>query len=237
MKTNILFTAAVAVITLFGAQASADIISSDAEPSTDVLVDGITGGGVGTLINASAAQGARGGALTLATDSTITGLALQAQNADTFVAGEEFTVALYSGTAGTFPAATSFANVTPGYLDANSGLTLIGSETFVATDITGDAAAGTIGSQDYVTFDFAAPIAADAGDVTALVFTNFAFSHREGTNNGGGRLQFRETTTAFNPSASRDARFSLLGTAVPEPSSLAVLGLGVVCFVTRRRRS
>ena len=45
------------------------------------------------------------------------------------------------------------------------------------------------------------------------MFTNFAFSQVEGSNNGGGRLQLRDNTTALGLSGSRDLRFSISGVA------------------------
>ena len=50
-------------------------------------------------------------------------------------------------------------------------------------------------------------------DITVFVFTNFSFAQIEGSNNGGGRLQLRDNTTALAGSGARDLRFSISGVA------------------------
>ncbi|MEP4076697.1 LamG-like jellyroll fold domain-containing protein [Haloferula sp.] len=207
-----------ASLLVFSGAALATITIDSAEPSTDVLLDAINGGSVGTLINSGAAQGARGTEFVVGVGGEsfdVNGFTIQANNADTFGAGETLTVAVYSGTAGTFTAAGSFANVTPAYLDTNSGLTLIGSEAFTATAATGSSSgAGAVASNEYVTFNFTTPINLDGGvTYTAFVFADFAFSQREGNNNGGGRISFSDTTTALTAAGTRDLRFSVLGTS------------------------
>ena len=202
MKTTRFCFAALAACLMFVGQASADIITSNAAPTGNVLAGSLTGSSVTALINAGATQGARGTAFTVAgpasTNFNITDFTLQANAGDTFAAGENFTIAIYSGTPGTFPAPTTFANVNPGYLDANSGLTLLSAQTFAGTSATGDGGAGAVGSNDFITFELA-PITVAGGDnLHAIVFTDFAFSQREGTNNGGGRIQFRENLSLIH---------------------------------------
>ena len=241
MKTTRFCFAALAACLMFVGQASADIITSNAAPTGNVLAGSLTGTSVTAVINAGATQGARGTAFTVAgpasTNFDITDFTIQANNADTFTSGQNFTIAIYAGMAGTFPAPGTFANVNPGYLDANSGLTLLSAQTFAGTSATGAGGAGAVGANDFITFDLA-PITVAGGDnLHAFVFTNFAFSQREGSGNGGGRIQFRENDTTLDASGSRDLRFLVQGVeAVPEPSSLALFGLGAIGLVTRRRR-
>ena len=239
--------AAITALAMLGSQTQAQIITSDTEPNTNILLDNLSNGSsTGGVINASATQGARGTEFSVGVAGemlNINSLIIQANNPDTFAAGENFTVALFSGVPGTFTAPGTFANVNPGYLDANTGLSLEYSETFAANTATSTgangAADGAVGNNDYVKFNFAAPVLVNGGQsLHAFVFTDFAFSQREGANNGGGRLQFRENSTALNPSGSRDFNFAIHGEVVevPEPTTAAVLGLGTLGMLMRRRR-
>ena len=100
MKLKQLFLAALASLFVLSSQASAQITISDAEPDTDILLDTIEGAVVSTLINAGAAQGARGDMFQLgeAGESfALSGFTLEANLAATFAAGDTFTIALYTG--------------------------------------------------------------------------------------------------------------------------------------------
>ena len=214
-------------------QAPGQITISDAEPDTDILLDTIEGTVVSTLINAGAAQGARGEMFQLgeAGESfALSGFTLEANMAATFAAGDTFTIALYTGDPGNaFAPMTSpstFENVTPEFLDVNSGLTLIHQEDFLGTDATGDAPDGQVGGRDFVTFELSDPVVPGGENITVFVFTNFAFSQFEGNNNGGGRLQLRDdTTTLLNDAGdfgagTRDLRFLVSGVAGDGPDVL-----------------
>ena len=197
-------------------QGSTQITTSSAEPATDILLDTIEGGTISTLINAGAAQGARGEMFQLGEvgeSFALSGFTLQANSAATFAEGNTFTIALYTGDPVFAPMTSpeTFENVTPEFLDANSGLTLIHQADFLGTDAAGDAPDSQVGSRNFVTFELSDPVVPGGEDITVFVFTNFAFSQLEGNQNGGGRLQLRETTTALAGSGSRDLRFSVSG--------------------------
>ena len=248
MKLKQLYLVALASLFVLSSQASAQITTADAEPETDILLDAITDvipGGpsvfVSTLINAGFTQGARGDIFQLgaAGDSfTLSGFTLQANAAATFAEGNTFTIALYTGDPGSLfaPLASpeTFENVTPEFLDANSGLTLIYQEDFLGTDATGDAPDGQVGVRDFVTFELSDPVVPGGEDITVFVFTNFEFSQLEGTDNGGGRLQLRENTTTLGGSGRRDLRFSISGVAAgagPDIVKADVNMDGVVSFL------
>ena len=241
MKLKQLYLVALASLFVLSSQASAQITTADAEPETDILLDAIAGGVSGTLIDGTGNPGARGETFQLGAAGesfTLSGFTLEANMAATFVDGNTFTIALYTGDpSGNFAPTTSPGtpeNVTPEFLDANSGLTLIYQEDFLGTDATGDAPDGQVGVRDFVTFELSDPVVPGGEDITVFVFTNFAFSQIEGSNNGGGRFQLRDITTSLGGSGSRDLRFSISGVAAgagPDIVKADVNMDGVVSFL------
>ena len=191
MKLKQLYLVALASLFVLISQASAQITTADAAPETDILLEANPGGVVATLIDGTGNPGARGEIFQLgaAGDSfALSGFTLEANMAATFAEGNTFTIALYTGDPGSVfaPMASpeTFENVTPEFLDANSGLTLIHQEDFLGTDATGDAPDGQVDVRNFVTFELSDPVVPGGEAITVFVFTNFAFAQLEGNGNG-----------------------------------------------------
>ena len=236
MKITRLCFAALAACLMFVGQASADIAVSDTEPTANILLDQFHTNTVQVAANAS---NARGSAFSLDTD------ALSAAGTSTSPAGMDFLIQSLSfqrGTAaptsidvvffegtptgfgGTAATAANFATGT------GTGFSVLANETHTIP---------TSGFGDFLTVNLDSPFIANSSDnLGFFVFANGGggtLNILEGQNAGGGRLSFGGTSVN-GPSGARNFNFLIDGEPVPEPSSLIVLGLGVMGVITRRRR-
>ena len=239
----------VGIAGLMVAAANATITIDNIEPSTDVLYDGIVGGTINTIIDTTDNPGARGGGFeipsSLGSEFAISGITLDA-NTNTLAEGFAFIVSIFVGDpygqTFTAPGGNNQTDVNSASFATAVGATLVGEEVFAV-----GAGGVTTAAADFITFDFTNDILVDADtDLIVFVSTNDEFNQREGTGNANNaanptinsRIQFRGNTTS-TPEAdasSRDLRFSVLGTAVPEPSSAALLGLSGLALLLRRRK-
>ena len=190
-------------ITLFDPAAG-----NGSEPTENVIFDGVFGGTVNTIIDATGNPGARGQNFIIGQPGEVAeigGVTIQSNQAQSFGPGDEITVVLFSGN--DFSGVDQ-QNVTPAGLASAPGISLLHEETFPLP--------ANIPSQNFLIIEFANTIAVDAGEVHGImVFTNTEFSQLEGTGNGGGRLLYR-VGDDISLSGSRDLRFSILG---PETGS------------------
>ena len=103
MRLKQLCFAALTCLFVMSSQASAQIVTSTAEPETDILLDRIEGDGTTTMIDGTGNPGARGEMFQLGAvgeSFTLSGFTLEASMAATFVEGDTFAIALYTGAPG-----------------------------------------------------------------------------------------------------------------------------------------
>ena len=246
MKLRHLCIAALTSILFLGSHVSADITTSTAEPTADILLDQFhfggtmpTNGRVSTDIDTNA----RGSFFSLDTNA-LTGpnapgeasvsaagvlaqiQSLTIQRDGDVVGATSVDVVFFSGTPtemfdGTAATAANFAT--------DTGITVLSN--------TNKAFPAGTASGDFLTFNVDPFIVNTSDNLGVLVFTNGGnLGHFEGQGAGGGRLTFAGTALA-GPSGSRDFNFLIGGQVIPEPTSAALLGLGAFGLIARRRRS
>lgn len=237
MRFTLITGCIVSAITGFSSVASAGIIINTSLPGTNVL-ESQTGGTTNTrLIDEDTnANHARGSGFTL-TPGTGTGYSIQAisiqSNSIQSWAGAELSLFLYQGTTAQFDTGTGHSTVPDGS-DYYVGTTVtpLASETLA---LNASAVSG-----DWITFEFSTPQAvANGGDF------GFFFVYEEGTsgNNdivhreaGSGTYGRTSITTTDHATGTRALNFVVQGVSVPEPSSIALIGLLGLGFAARRRR-
>ena len=179
----------------------------DPEPTENVIFDAVLDGAtVATLIDPAGNPGARGHNFVLGAPGTamdIGGVTFQANLAQTFGVGDELTAVIFSGNDFTGADTT---NITPAGLGMAPGIDILYEETFpLPTEVP---------QGNFLVINFASPTTVDSGDLLGvMIFTSTEFSQAEGSNNGGGRLQYRANDGVNGPSGARDLRYSILAPA------------------------
>ena len=174
------------------------------EPTENVILDGVLpGASIQTLIDSTANPGARGQSFVIGQSGTtaeIGGVTFQSNGTQTFSSGDEMTIVIFSGN--NFNGVDQ-QNITPAGLATAPGIAIEYQETFQLP--------ASIPNDNFLIFGFANPVNVNGGEqLGMMVFTNTEFAQTEGSNNGGGRLLYRQGSD-INSASSRDMRFSILG--------------------------
>ncbi|MEN8755440.1 MAG: PEP-CTERM sorting domain-containing protein [Akkermansiaceae bacterium] len=229
---------ALGAITFSGASHAAVVISSTA-PTTNIISSNNTGTTFSRLFdedrNANHARGqvftlgAAGGANSAFQISAIT---IHKNGNQTFT-NDTITLRVYEGTVAQWGAGTGHSTPIDGadyYVD--TAVTPLDSEAFTLN--------GAIVGNSYVTFELATPIIANENSEFGffLVYDESAasspdyFQYNENGNSGRTAI----TETGHVVPGSRGMRYLVQGTAIPEPSSIILLGLSSLSLLLRRRK-
>ena len=276
MRLRQIFTAAiVALMTVMGADASADVTYNGGPveaASSWTFIPGTTGTGLpgpgnDGFISVSGAVGNAAG-----TGNTYTGLdnSTITHTAGTLTGNFNYTVpgGVYNLDGGTIEATGNFNanggsvfNLSAGSLNINGGANatdLIVNNSAGGVNVSGSAVISTDGQFDlrlnqpnaFFSIDPAWTGSFDGALENSLADWQFELVDSAAGNGGatanangvfidvgGTQITAANFGDFFETAPLAGGGTSLSLVAVPEPSSLAVLGLGAVCFVTRRRRS